>query len=100
MKLRESGGIGRRARLRIWSRKGWGFESPLSHQRSGRNKARPTLRRSRERPLTVMLSPFASLRVNSAKHLALLFFGGKVQSEILRAVYPERAERDPWLRSG
>ena len=29
---RESGGIGRRARLRIWSRKGWGFESPLSHQ--------------------------------------------------------------------
>ncbi len=28
----ESGGIGRRARLRIWSRKGWGFESPLSHQ--------------------------------------------------------------------
>ena len=32
----------------------------------------------------VMLSPFASLRVNSAKHLALLFLGGKVQSEILR----------------
>jgi hypothetical protein len=31
-----------------------------------------------------MLSPFASLRVNCAKHLALLFFGGKVQSEILR----------------
>jgi hypothetical protein len=31
-----------------------------------------------------MLSPFASLRVNSAKHLALLFLGGKVQSEILR----------------
>jgi hypothetical protein len=28
----ESGGTGRRARLRIWSRKGWGFESPLSHQ--------------------------------------------------------------------
>jgi integrase len=24
--------FGRRARLRIWSRKGWGFESPLSHQ--------------------------------------------------------------------
>ena len=34
--------------------------------------------------LTVMLSPFASLRVNSAKHLALLFVGGKVQGEILR----------------
>ena len=29
---RESGGIGRRARLRIWYRKVWGFESPLSHQ--------------------------------------------------------------------
>ena len=29
------------------------------------------------------------------KRLALLFAGGKVQSEILRAVYPERAERDP-----
>src|SRR5690349_6506397 len=27
----ESGGIGRRARLRIWFRKEWGFESPLSH---------------------------------------------------------------------
>jgi hypothetical protein len=27
MAVRESGGIGRRARLRIWSRKGWGFES-------------------------------------------------------------------------
>ena len=40
-----------------------------------------------------MLSPFAQftlseangLRVNSAKHLALLFFGGIVQSEILRS---------------
>ena len=32
---RESGGIGRRARLRIWSRKGWGFESPLSHHCPG-----------------------------------------------------------------
>jgi hypothetical protein len=31
-----------------------------------------------------MLSPFASLRVNSAKHLALLLVSGKVQSEILR----------------
>src|SRR5882724_809170 len=29
----ESGGIGRRARLRIWYRKVWGFESPLSHLR-------------------------------------------------------------------
>ena len=29
MAERESGGIGRRARLRIWSRKGWGFESPF-----------------------------------------------------------------------
>src|SRR6185436_13732019 len=28
---RESGGIGRRARLRIWYREVWGFESPLSH---------------------------------------------------------------------
>jgi hypothetical protein len=36
----------------------------------------PTVRRSRERPLTVMLS--------AAKHLALLLVGGKVQSEILR----------------
>jgi hypothetical protein len=27
----ESGGIGRRAGLRIQSRKGWGFNSPLSH---------------------------------------------------------------------
>ena len=33
----------------------------------------------------VMLSPFASLRANSAKHLALLFLGGKVQGEILRS---------------
>ena len=33
MNSRESGGTGRRARLRIWSRKGWGFESPLSHYR-------------------------------------------------------------------
>ena len=30
---RESGGTGRRARLRTVSRKGWGFESPLSHQK-------------------------------------------------------------------
>ena len=28
---RESGGIGRRARLRIWWDTPWGFESPLSH---------------------------------------------------------------------
>jgi len=32
----ESGGIGRRTRLRIWRVKPWGFESPLSHQGSGR----------------------------------------------------------------
>src|SRR5437762_7110099 len=32
--LGESGGIGRRARLRIWYRKMWGFESPLSHCRN------------------------------------------------------------------
>jgi hypothetical protein len=40
-----------------------------------------------------MLSPFAQftlsevngLRVNSAKHLALLFLGRKAQSEILRS---------------
>jgi hypothetical protein len=30
----ESGGIGRRTRLRIWRVKPWGFESPLSHQYS------------------------------------------------------------------
>ena len=30
--LCESGGIGRRTRLRIWRVKPWGFESPLSHQ--------------------------------------------------------------------
>src|SRR5271157_5357321 len=30
----ESGGIGRRTRLRIWRGNPWGFESPLSHQRS------------------------------------------------------------------
>ena len=28
---RESGETGRRTRLRIWRRKAWGFESPLSH---------------------------------------------------------------------
>lgn len=28
------GGIGIRARLRIWSRKGWGFESPSTHARN------------------------------------------------------------------
>lgn len=33
---RESGGIGRRAGLRIQSRKGWGFESPLSHSKKPR----------------------------------------------------------------
>jgi|GEM_PF-1017372 hypothetical protein len=75
--------------------------------RNGRNQAiesngfRP--RRLGEHPLTVMLSPFSrrcGIRVNSAKPLALLFVGEKVQSEILRAVYPERAERDPSLRSG
>ena len=43
----------------------------------------PTLRRSRERSLTVMLS--------AAKHLALLLVGGKVQSEILRSA-PLRSE--------
>lgn len=32
----ESGGIGRRAGLRIQSRKGWGFESPLSHTKKTR----------------------------------------------------------------
>ena len=36
---RESGGTGRRTRLRIWRRKAWGFESPLSH-RSGRGIGR------------------------------------------------------------
>ena len=30
----ESGGIGRRTRLRIWRVKPWGFESPLSHHNS------------------------------------------------------------------
>src|SRR5579862_7033065 len=30
----ESGGIGRRTRLRIWRGNPWGFESPLSHQSS------------------------------------------------------------------
>jgi hypothetical protein len=30
--LCESGGIGRRTRLRIWRVKPWGFKSPLSHQ--------------------------------------------------------------------
>src|SRR5436309_13102907 len=33
--LCESGGIGRRTRLRIWRVKPWGFESPLSHQSPG-----------------------------------------------------------------
>src|SRR5215468_10788946 len=32
MTRRESGGIGRRTRLRIWRGNPWGFESPLSHQ--------------------------------------------------------------------
>lgn len=30
--LRESGGIGKRTRLRIWRSRPWGFKSPLSHQ--------------------------------------------------------------------
>lgn len=30
----ESGGIGRRTRFRIWRRKAWGFEPPLSHHKS------------------------------------------------------------------
>jgi hypothetical protein len=40
-----------------------------------------------------MLIPFGSLRVNSAKHLALLFVGGKVQSEIL---LPQGGIRMTW----
>jgi hypothetical protein len=43
----------------------------------------PTLRRSRVRPLTVMLS--------AAKHLALFFLCGEAQSEILRCA-PLRSE--------
>src|SRR5579863_6681029 len=39
----ESGGIGRRTRLRIWRVKPWGFESPLSHQ----NISAPTLDKQR-----------------------------------------------------
>lgn len=38
-----------------------------------------------------MLSPFASRRVNSANHLALLLLGRKIQSEILRFA-PLRSE--------
>ena len=34
----ESGGIGRHARFRIWCRKVWGFESPLSHQHFSKQK--------------------------------------------------------------
>ena len=48
---RESGGIGRRARLRIWYRKVWGFESPLSHHKKiNRKQPAPT---SSERRLTI-----------------------------------------------
>src|SRR5574337_1153624 len=36
---RESGGIGRRTRLRIWRGNPWGFESPLSHQALARSLA-------------------------------------------------------------
>ena len=60
--LRESGGIGRRARLRIWCRKAWGFESPLSHspvaafcdrdpRASGVFSRLRTIRRVRERTI-------------------------------------------------
>lgn len=53
--VRESGGIGRRAGLRIQSRKGWGFESPLSHSHfaqfgprvSSVNQLRAQVRKSR-----------------------------------------------------
>ena len=51
----------------------------------------PTIRRSRERPVTVMLS--------AAKHLALLFVGGKVQSEILRSAPLRCAQNDMTLGS-
>ncbi len=40
---RESGGIGRRTRLRIWRVKPWGFESPLSHQSLKGRSLRPAL---------------------------------------------------------
>src|SRR5579871_5094455 len=40
----ESGGIGRRTRLRIWRVKPWGFESPLSHQLSTPFPITPPLR--------------------------------------------------------
>src|SRR6476661_1087030 len=43
---RESGETGRRTRLRIWRRKAWGFESPLSHVR-GDKTVGPTVRKGR-----------------------------------------------------
>lgn len=45
---RESGGTGRRTRLRIWPRKGWGFDSPLSHS-SWIDRRSGSLSRRRER---------------------------------------------------
>ena len=42
----ESGGIGRRAGLRIQSRKGWGFDSPLSH--NTKNTKIKTARKTRK----------------------------------------------------
>src|ERR1700723_2822783 len=48
----ESGGIGRRTRLRIWRGNPWGFESPLSHQSFGTRSVPPR--------------SFASLRVSPA----------------------------------
>ena len=54
------------------------------HRCNGTVKSKTFTRRSLgERPVTVMLS--------AAKHLALLFLGGKVQSEILRSA-PLRSE--------
>ena len=45
--LCESGGIGRRTRLRIWRGNPWGFESPLSHQAFRDNQQAYTARTER-----------------------------------------------------
>ena len=64
--LCESGGIGRRTRLRIWRGNPWGFESPLSHQsavtarlRSG-SRFRATFSNSADAVDPVRFSPAAA----------------------------------------
>jgi hypothetical protein len=84
----ESGGIGRRTRLRIWRGNPWGFESPLSHQL-------PEILRKLRSGFRLRAPPFGKLRVTPAERLNL-GSGGETHggsSPPFRTTYPEI----PWF---